>query len=111
MPLAHPKVRSDLQYFEQQLEGEDVVIVCDPVRNQYFKYNPLQAAMLRALDGVRTIKQMIDALSREYDVEIPRASADRFIARAREQLLLEVSSADSDIETDAEVMRILAKKG
>ncbi len=111
MPSALPKARSDLEYFEQQIEGEDVVIVRDPLRNQYFKYNPLQAAMLRSLDGVRTVQQMINSLSLEYDIEIPRASADRFIARARDLLLLEVSSSESDAETDAEVMRVLARKG
>ena len=50
MPHRAPKVRSDLEYFEQELEGDDVVLVRDPIRSTYFRFNPLQGAMLRALD-------------------------------------------------------------
>ena len=88
------KARGDLQYFEQVIEGEDVVLVLDPVRTQYFRYNPLQAAMLQALDGTRTPEDVTALLSDRFEVEIPPVAAERFIARAKELLLLDISSYD-----------------
>ncbi|HET9619713.1 MAG TPA: PqqD family peptide modification chaperone, partial [Kofleriaceae bacterium] len=112
MPLRLPKVRGDLQYFEQELEGEDVVVVRDPVRGTYFKYNLLQAAMLRALDGVRSLDDMIAGLAAEYEVDIPRAAAERFVAHARKMLLLDVASyAVPGARPAAKVMAALRRRG
>ena len=54
MPSVAPKVREDLEYFDQEIDGDDVVLVMDPVRGTFYRFNPLQGAMLRALDGHRT---------------------------------------------------------
>src|SRR5882724_9017034 len=91
MPLRQPKVRADLEYFDQEVEGDTVVVVRYPVRGTYFKYNPLQAAMLRSLDGVRSLDDMVAALSQEFEVEIPRAAAEKFVAHARKMMLLDVA--------------------
>ena len=89
-----PKARSDLQYFDREVDGEDVVLVLDPVRTQYFRYNALQAAMLQALDGTRTPEDITRLLSEKFEVEIPSIAAERFISRAKELLLLDISSYD-----------------
>ena len=52
MASAVPKTR-DLEYFDKVIEGEEVVVVHDPVRNTWYRFNLLQAAMLRAFDGKR----------------------------------------------------------
>ena len=90
-----PKVREDLEYFDQEIDGDEVVLVRDPARGTYFRYNALQAAMLRALDGRRTVAEITAALSEQFEVEIPPEAADRFIARARELLLLELTGYDA----------------
>jgi len=92
MPFLAPKVRDDLEYFDQELDGDEVVLVRDPIRSTYFRFNPLQAAMLRALDGKRTAVEITAVLSEEFDVEIPAEAAERFVARARELMLLEITS-------------------
>jgi multidrug efflux pump subunit AcrA (membrane-fusion protein) len=112
MPLRQPKVRSDLEYFEQEIEGEEVVVVRDPVRGTYYKYNPLQAAMLKSLDGVRTLDQMVETLSETFEVEIPRTAAERFVASARERMLLDVASLNvSDKRAQKFVLAELDKEG
>ena len=112
MPLHLPKVRSDLEYFDQEVEGESVVVVRDPIRGTYFRYNPLQAAMLRSLDGVRSIDQMVAALSEEFEVEIPRIAAERFVAHARKQMLLDVASYEvPEARAAKKVLQALRKQG
>lgn len=92
MPRRAPKAREDLEYFEQVIDDDDVVFVRDPVRGTYIRFNPLQAAMLRALDGHRTAAEITAVLSEEYEVEIPPVAAERFVERARDLMLLEITS-------------------
>ncbi|MBC7976920.1 MAG: biotin/lipoyl-binding protein, partial [Myxococcales bacterium] len=112
MPLHLPKVRSDLEYFDQEVEGEEVIMVRDPVRGTYFKYNPLQAAMLRSLDGVRSLDEMVAALSEQFEVEIPRIAAERFVVHARKQMLLDVASyAVPEAKAAKKVLQTLRQQG
>jgi len=89
------KVRADLEYFDQVIDGDDMVLIHDPIRGTYIKFNLLQAAMLRALDGNRTPSQITAVLSEEFEVEIPPEAAIRFIARARDLMLLEITSYEA----------------
>lgn len=112
MPLRHPKVRADLEYFDHEIDGDEVVMVRDPIRGTYFKYNALQAAMLRSLDGVRSLDEMVAVLSEQFEAEIPRIAAERFVEHARKQMLLDISSYPvRDAKAAAEVMRALRRQG
>ncbi len=112
MATTAAKVRDDLDYFDQVEAGEHVVFVRDPVRGSYFKYNELQAAMLRALDGRRTPEEITAALSAEFETEIPPDAAERFISRARELMLLDISQYDvTPKAAHEEVKRALRKSG
>jgi multidrug efflux pump subunit AcrA (membrane-fusion protein) len=92
MPPRFPTTRKDLAYHERQIDGATVVFVSDPVRGVFYRYNVLQAAMLRSLDGVRSCDEIVEALSLEFEVEIPREAVDQFIASAKERLLLDIAS-------------------
>lgn len=107
-----PRARADLEYVEAQLGGEDVVVIRDPVQGVYFRYNPLQAAMLRALDGRRTVEDILAELGDRYEVEIPRAAGERFIEHARKQLLLDISQYPIPPgKVHARVARALRRRG
>jgi multidrug resistance efflux pump len=107
-----PKIRDDLQYFDQEIDGDEVVLVRDPVRGVYFRYNRLQAAMLRALDGKRTVAEITADLSEQFEVEVPTEAAERFIARARQLMLLEISAYSVTPKASrAQVLRALRKAG
>ena len=112
MPFLAPKVRADLEYFDQELDGDEVVLVRDPIRSTYFRFNPLQAAMLRALDGKRTAAEITAVLSEQFEVEIPAEAAERFVARARELMLLEITSYQVTPEVArTQVRKALRKAG
>ena len=94
MPPLAPKARTDLEYVDQEVDGDEVVLVHDPICGTYFRFNVLQGAMLRALDGRRRPQDIAAVLGEQFEVEIPAGAAERFIARARELLLLEITSYD-----------------
>jgi len=107
-----PKTRRDLEYFERVIDDEIVVFVRDPIRHTYYRYNELQAAMLRQLDGTRPLGAIAADLSRQFDVEVPAAMAERFVVHARELMLLDVSSCDvPPPRAPAEVARALRRAG
>ncbi|WP_407736624.1 biotin/lipoyl-binding protein [Hyalangium sp.] len=92
-PSARPiRSRTDLEYNEVTLGGEEVVLVRDPVRGGYFRYNPLQAAMLRALDGKKSLEALCEELGESFEVHIPLRSLERFIEHARKELLLDITA-------------------
>jgi multidrug efflux pump subunit AcrA (membrane-fusion protein) len=87
-----PRSRTGLEYNEVTLGGEEVVLVRDPVRGGYFRYNPLQAAMLRALDGKKSLEALCEELGESFEVHIPVRSLERFIEHARKELLLDITA-------------------
>lgn len=107
-----PKARGDLEYFERTIEGDEVVLIRDPIRGNYIRFNPLQAAMLRALDGHRAAADIAAALGEQYDVEIPPEAAERFIARARDLMLLDIAAyTTTSVAARAEVRKAMRKAG
>lgn len=109
---ALPKARGDLEYFERTIDGDDVVLIRDPVRGCYIKFNPLQVAMLRALDGRRTAADVAAELGEQFEVEIPPEAAERFVSRARDLLLLDVTAyTTTSIAAHAEVRKAMRKAG
>ncbi len=112
MAPAAPRARDDLEYFDQEIDGDDMVLVRDPIRGTYFRFNPLQAAMLRALDGKRSAAEITAMLSEIYEVEIPPIAAERFITRARDLMLLDITAyATTSAAARAEVHKALRKAG
>jgi multidrug efflux pump subunit AcrA (membrane-fusion protein) len=112
MPSVAPKVREDLEYLDQEIDGDEVVLVRDPIRGTYFRFNVLQGAMLRALDGHRTAAQITAVLSEQYEVEIPPEAAERFIARARDLMLLEITAYSTTSKAAlAHVRRAMRRAG
>jgi multidrug resistance efflux pump len=112
MPRVAPKTREDLEYVEQDADGDQVILVHDPIRGAYFRFNALQGAMLRALDGRRTAAEITAVLSEQFEVEIPPEAAERFIARARDLMLLEITSYDATPEKARQrVQKALHKAG
>src|SRR6478672_15123 len=110
MGYSAPKARDDLEYFEQVVAGEELVLVRDPVRSMYFRYNPLQAAMLRALDGQRSLQEITASLSERFEVEIAQDAVERFIRRVRELMLLDISAYDVTPEKARKQVRLEMRK-
>jgi multidrug resistance efflux pump len=103
MPLQSPKVRTDLKYQADPKE-QGRFFVKDPLRGEFFRYNALQVAMMRALDGKRTLPEVQRHLATTLGVEVPDAAIARFVDRLERALLLDVTSYRVD---DAGVRRAI----
>jgi putative peptide zinc metalloprotease protein len=110
MPLLAPKVRSDLKYQPDPAE-EGRYFVKDPIRGEFFRYNELQVAMMRALDGKRSVADVQAQLAAEFDVEVPAPAVERFIDRLERSYLLDVSSYRvDDAKTRRAILAFLQKR-
>jgi putative peptide zinc metalloprotease protein len=111
MPTLTPRVRIDLKYQADPAE-EGKHFVKDPIRGEFFRYNELQVAMMRALDGKRTIAEVQQHLADAFDAEVPAAAIDRFVDRLERAYLLDVTSYRIDDDKTRKAIRAsLAKRG
>ncbi len=85
----YPKFRSDLHAFEQRDgEGLKIILLKDPVSQQYFRLTDYEYRFLSTLDGTLPVEQAIDHLkTKGYSYSVDDATAI-FGKAAREGLIL-----------------------
>jgi hypothetical protein len=52
-----PRLRPDLVLVEQTYRGELSFIVKDPTTHKYFRFRPLEVAVMQSLNGERTVAE------------------------------------------------------
>lgn len=63
MPMQGPLLRADLAIIEQLYRGEQSFVVKDPRTQAYFRFQPIEARVMRLFDGVRSAAVIADAVS------------------------------------------------
>jgi len=92
MPLTSPRIRDDLIYVRREEDDDVIFYVKDPVRGEFYRFNELQAALMKMLDGKRSYEEIADELSMQFEQEVPVESIPRLVARLERQYLLDISS-------------------
>src|SRR5262245_53437316 len=106
-----PKIRSDLVYTRDSVDSR-YFFVEDPPRGLFFRFNEVQVGMMEALDGERSIDDVVIHLGETFEIEVEPESVERVIERLRKDLLLDVASYRVDSEKDRILIRrALEKKG
>jgi len=82
-----PKVREDLVFVRREKKGEVSHIIKDPVTGRYFEVEEEEAAVLRFLDGTRTVDEVLASF--ENDSEIDLEEIKGFILALNEKFFLE----------------------
>ena len=59
-----PRLRSDLRWTFQEVQGEGSYLLEDPVQGRFFRLGPREHEFARGLDGRRTVAQLVAASSR-----------------------------------------------
>ena len=104
------KIRQDLTYWPDP-QDEDYYLIKDEIRGEYFRYNELQVAMMRLLDGRRSFEDLQELLFESFDCEVPIEAIRRFVDRLRKNHLLDVVSYVVDNEkTRKAILRHLRKR-
>jgi AmmeMemoRadiSam system protein B len=87
--MDRPKLRK-VDRFEHRREGEDVVVVRDPLGlAQPFGLDAELAPVLDLLDGTRTLAQIRQSLLMAHGLDLPLADLGAFVAELRDQGLLD----------------------
>ena len=94
-----PKVRQDLVFAKRREEGKEITVVKDPVSGRYFSIEEEEHAVVRLLDGTRTIDEVLASLD-------PDSGIDRYELEDFTRLLDENNFLESNRPLPARARRI-----
>jgi putative peptide zinc metalloprotease protein len=83
-----PRLRSDLVLVEQTYRGELSYIVKDPTTHKYFRFRPLEVAVMRALQQAATATDAVATLAEE-GIRVTAATVSKFAERLKSMGLCE----------------------
>ena len=85
-----PKLRPDVVVVEQVYRGEASFVVKDLETHKYFRFRPVEVAVMRSLDGERTCGEAAAAL-REAGIGVSEAAVESFAQKLSRMGLIEKS--------------------
>ncbi|MBA2459683.1 MAG: hypothetical protein H0V43_12125, partial [Gemmatimonadales bacterium] len=91
-----PRLRSDLVLVEQSYRGEQSYIVKDPVTHKYFRFRPVEIAVMHSLDGQRTVDDAALALT-DQGIGVSAAAIGKFAGKLKAMGLLERTLREQSI--------------
>jgi len=83
-----PRLRPDLVLVEQTYRGEQSYILKDPTTHKYFRFRPVEIAVMQALDGERTVAEAALALA-ENGIRVSVAAVGKFADKLKTMGLME----------------------
>lgn len=91
-----PRLRPDLVLVEQTYRGEQSFIVKDPAARKYFRFRPLEVAVMQSLDGRRTPAEAAAELL-EQGIRVSAAAVSRFAEKLKTMGLCERTLRESSV--------------
>jgi putative peptide zinc metalloprotease protein len=91
-----PRLRPDLILVEQTYRGEQSFIVKDPTTRKYFRFRPLEVAVMQSLDGIRTPAEAAVGLL-EQGIKVSGATVSRFAEKLKTMGLCERTLRESSV--------------
>ena len=83
-----PRLRPDLVLVEQTYRGEQSYILKDPTTHKYFRFRPVEIAVMQSLDGQRTVTEAAVALT-EQGIRVTGAAVAKFAEKLKAMGLME----------------------
>ncbi len=91
-----PRLRQDLVVVEQSYRGEQSYIVKDPSTRKYYRFRPAEVAVMRSLDGERTVAEAAAALLDE-GLKVSAAAVSRFAEKLKSMGLCERTLRETSV--------------
>jgi putative peptide zinc metalloprotease protein len=91
-----PRLRQDLVVVEQSYRGEQSFIVKDPSTRKYYRFRPAEVAVMRSLDGERTVAEAAAALLDE-GLKVSAAVVGRFAEKLKSMGLCERTLRETSV--------------
>jgi putative peptide zinc metalloprotease protein len=92
-----PRVRRNLRYVRQILDGRVSYVVKDPIKLQYFRFGELEAWLMQQMDGTRELADIAQDLSGQFGMAATGSSIEPFVARLKELGLAERSREEQRV--------------
>lgn len=83
-----PRLRPDLVLVEQTYRDEQSYILKDPATHKYFRFRPVEIAVMHALDGQHTVAEAALDLA-DQGIRVPAAALAKFADKLKAMGLLE----------------------
>jgi len=83
------KVRSDLEIRPESGEALPALLVKDPIVKRFYRFSPVQGAVLRRLDGLRDAQSIAEQASAECKTRVEPSQVEDFVAKLEALLLLD----------------------
>ncbi len=91
-----PRLRPDLVLVEQTYRGEQSFIVKDPAIHKYFRFRPVEVAVMQSLNGERTVAEAAAALVDE-GLKVSAVAVSRFVEKLKAMGLCERTLRESSV--------------
>jgi putative peptide zinc metalloprotease protein len=91
-----PRLRPDLVLVEQTYRGEQSYIVKDPTTHKYFRFRPPEVAVMRSLNGERTVPEAAASLLEE-GLKVSAVALSRFVEKLKAMGLCERTLRESSV--------------
>ncbi len=99
MAEIYARLRGDLEIRAESPAPGSPVIVKDPITRRFYRFTPVQAAVLNRLDGKTEHGAVAEAVSAECATAVLKNQVDDFAAKLRDLLLLDHASCWARLET------------
>src|SRR5437016_4338321 len=93
MTNSPPKLRKDLTVVEQQIAGETISIVKDPVTGEFFRLGEAERFIAQQLDGATPVEMVRQRVEEKFDTSLPADALNRFIKTLEKGGLLETEKS------------------
>jgi putative peptide zinc metalloprotease protein len=91
-----PRLRTDLVLVEQTYRGEQSFIVKDTTTHKYYRFRPVEVAVMQTLDGKRTVAEAAAALL-EQGLRVSAAAVGKFAEKLKGMDLCERSLGERSV--------------
>src|SRR5580765_2994785 len=93
---ALPRLRTDLVIIAQQYQGEESYIVKDVEARKYFRFRPVEIAVMQEFDGTASPAELTVRLGSQ-GLTISAATVEGFARKLRQMGLLERSLSERSV--------------
>ncbi len=91
------RLREDLRIVRQALGGEVSYVVRDPVAQKYYRFRPLEYAVLEKLDGTLDCEEIARLLALQKGARLSSATVEKFVVSLRKLNLLAQTMGEKSI--------------
>ncbi len=102
------KLRSDLDIHVEPGSSPEVssgVIVKDPITHSFYRFSPVQASVLRLLDGRLELSRIAEIVSGKHQTEVLVSQLEDFMGKLQSLLLLDNAYCWAKLEAQSKSRR------